>query len=108
MKTKPFTVLLTAVFALLLNCNNDDDTPPITYESTATITHLDLTLCACCGGWVINIEGEDPEKRFTNLPEGSDIDLATANLPISVNLNWSASNEYCGNGILIEDIALIN
>ena len=106
MKIKPFTLLLFIVFGFFASCNNDDNSNN-EFESTAKITGLDLTLCACCGGWIINISGEDPDKRFTNLPQSSNIDLENATLPINVKLNWSESNDYCGKGILIESIKLI-
>lgn len=105
MKFKIYTLLLITGFAFLTSCNNDDDNDSeIKFESTATITGLDLTLCACCGGWIIDIDGEDPDKRFTELPKDSNINLDVDALPISVELNWSESDEYCGKGITIESI----
>ena len=66
-----------------------------------------MATCACCGGWIINIDGQEPDKRFSELPQNSNIDLENAELPITVKLNWIASNEYCTKGILIESIQLI-
>ncbi len=90
----------------MTNCDNDDDSQ-VQFESTATILGSDMALCACCGGWKIDINGEEPRKRFSELPQSSNIDLQNTTFPISVQLNWSESNDYCGNGIIIELIELI-
>ncbi len=90
---------------IFTSCNNDDDLQ-VQFESTATISGFDMTLCACCGGWIIDINGQEPDKRFSELPQNSNIDLQNSTFPLSVQLNWSESNEYCGNGITIESIEL--
>jgi len=103
-------ISLTIVLGLILltSCNSDDDnSTEQEFESTALISGFDMTLCACCGGWIIDIDGEESENRFSELPQNSDIDLETAEFPISVNLNWTESNEYCGQGITIEFLELI-
>ena len=110
MKIKIYTLLLFIGLSFFTGCSNDDDNSEIEFESTAEIKGLDLTLCACCGGWIIEIDGDGTDRRFIELPEDSDIDLdsiADDGLSISVKLNWSESDEYCGNGITIESIELI-
>jgi len=94
-------------FGLIIftNCSNDD--LEAKFESTATISGFDVTLCACCGGWVIDINGQEADKRFSELPQNSNIDLQNSTFPLSVQLNWSESNEYCGAGIIIESIELV-
>ena len=106
MKIGKLTLFVIVGILILTSCNNDDDTE-LEFESTALISGFDMTLCACCGGWIINIDEEEAGKRFYELPQDSDIDLETAVFPISVKLNWTASNDYCGNGIVIESIELI-
>jgi len=106
MKNRLITLLALLTLAIFTNCNNDDDTSQMEFESTATISGLDLTLCGCCGGWVIDIEGQEETKRFDELPENSIIDLPNTTFPISVQLNWSESESYCGRGITIESIEL--
>jgi len=110
MKIRIYSLLLFMALGVLTSCSNDDDNSEIEFESTAEIKGLDLTLCACCGGWIIEIDGDGTDRRFEELPDDSDIDLDSIEndgLPISVKLNWSESDEYCGNGITIESIELI-
>ncbi|WP_298238419.1 hypothetical protein [uncultured Algibacter sp.] len=92
---------------MFTSCINDDELEG-QFESSATISGFDMTLCACCGGWIIDIDGQEPDKRFSELPENSNIDLQNSTFPLSVKLNWSESNEYCNNGITIESIELVN
>jgi hypothetical protein len=99
-------LLIVLGLTLLTNCNSDDNTE-MEFESTAVISGFDLTLCACCGGWIIDIDGKESENRFSELPQISDIDLETVEFPISFKLNWTESNEYCGQGITIESLKLI-
>lgn len=105
MKIKILTLLFILGF-IILSCDNDDDSQ-MQFESTAIISGLDMTLCACCGGWIININGEDSGKRFSELPQNSSINLQNSTFPITVQLNWTESEEYCGNGITIESIELV-
>ncbi|MDC1324684.1 hypothetical protein N8216_01475 [Flavobacteriaceae bacterium] len=91
---------------LFTSCSNDDDSQA-QFESTAIISGLDMTLCGCCGGWIIDINEQELGKRFSQLPQNSNIDLQNSTFPLSVQLNWSESNEYCGQGITIESIDLI-
>ncbi len=107
MKIIKLSLLVFFGFIILLGCDNDDDSQASKFESTATISGFDMTLCACCGGWVININGQESDRRFSELPQNSNIDLQNSTFPLSVRLNWSESNEYCGNGIIIESIELV-
>ena len=107
MKIKYLIIPALIVFGILTSCNNDDDTTTPTFESTAMIWGLDLTLCGCCGGQVIDIDEDQLDKRFTELPANSGIDLVNSTFPIAVRLNWSNSNEYCDKGITVEAIELI-
>jgi len=107
MKIKICILLIVTGFIFFTSCKNDDDNSGEELESTAEIKGLDLTLCACCGGWIIDIDGEEPDKRFISLPAESDIDLNMDDLPISVKLNWVESDDYCGKGITIQSIELV-
>lgn len=106
MKIKKLSLLIVLCLAFFMKCNNNDD-PQTQFESTATISGLDMTLCACCGGWIININGEESDRRFSELPQNSNIDLQNSTFPLSVRLNWTESDEYCGKGITIESIELV-
>ncbi|EDP70350.1 hypothetical protein FBALC1_06323 [Flavobacteriales bacterium ALC-1] len=108
MKIRLSILTLIIGIGLLTNCDNtDDDNSQPEFESTAKITGYDSGACFCCGGKIIDIDGEDPSKRFSELPENSNIDIPNMTFPISVRLNWSESNQYCGRGIIIESIELI-
>lgn len=104
MKQIKFLFVLLSGILLFSNCKKKSQDQ---FESSATISGFDPTLCSCCGGWKINIIGEQTDLRFSELPENSSIDLANETFPLSVNLNWSESDEYCGNGITIESIEII-
>lgn len=106
MKIRFLTLIFIFGFGFFTSCNKDDDTK-FEFESTAIITGLDMALCPCCGGWIINIVGQESDNRFLELPLDSDIDLGNTTFPISVKLNWSESNDFCGKGIVIESIELI-
>jgi hypothetical protein len=102
-----------------ISCNKSEvvETKPATvYEATGTITGQDMSLCACCGGWIITIDNfvqstmNPPIRhRFYNLPASSTINLATATLPLNVKFNWTDSN-ICGgqNGVIIIDEIELN
>jgi|SaaInl59LU_5_DNA_1037362.scaffolds.fasta_scaffold62890_1 hypothetical protein len=115
MLSRTFTLLLILVFTSLISCTKDDQAGAalpsvvqIEYESIATIGGEDPALCACCGCFMITIEGGEPwvNDRFCELPPDSDIDLTNVEFPVSVELNWSPTGD-CGRYILIESIALI-
>lgn len=105
MKIRKMVLLFVLGITLTTSCSNDNE-PESEFESTAIISGLDLTLCSCCGGWIIEIDGEESENRFSEVPQNSNINLETVNFPIAVKLNWTASDEYCGKGIVIESIEL--
>ena len=106
MKTKILTLFLTLSIIVLISCDNDDDSQ-VTFESSAEILGIDMTLCMCCGGWLINIDGEESIKRFSELPQNSNIDLQNSTFPITVQLNWTETMEHCGNRITIDSIKLV-
>lgn len=107
MKNRISTLLFALGFIVLSCSNNDeDDNTSMQFQSTATISGFDMTLCGCCGGWIINIDNEVSDKRFSTLPQDSNIDLENSTFPINVQLNWTESDDYCGNGITIDSIEL--
>ncbi len=65
----------------------------------------DLALCACCGGIIIEINGEN--YRFENINKFN-IDLEKETSPLKVDLNWhiSESPAMC-NEIIIEEMKKI-
>jgi len=72
-------------------------------QSNGQITGADPRMCACCGGWFINIDNET--YRFYDLPAESDLDLTNASFPIQVELNWNTTGNGCmGDEIVIDEL----
>jgi hypothetical protein len=59
------------------------------YASSGIITGPDIRMCACCGGWFIQIDSTTYE--FNALPDNSKINLETEIFPIYVKLDWQLS-----------------
>jgi hypothetical protein len=77
------------LFFLVIACNKENDD----YKSVGTITGADYRMCACCGGWFINID--DAVYLFDTLPKDSNIDLATEKFPVTVRLDWKLISNSC-------------
>lgn len=102
--------ILTLIIALVTftNCSNDDDNnSQIQYQSTAIIKGENLDTCICCDGYLIDINGQEPNKSFSELPQSSSIDIENTSFPIYVQLNWTGSDDgVCTNRITIQQIEL--
>jgi len=96
-------MLLIFLSLILFSCSKDDD---IKFESAAKITGYDMRKCVCCGGWLIEIDERKVANHFDKLPKSSSIDLQNTKFPVLVNLNWTKTDTYCGNGIIINNIEL--
>ena len=99
-------ILLTAITALILfsacqksdsSCHNNDSGN--IKVSGAVITGRDLTKCACCWGWIIEID--NVTYKFDKAPAGSTIDLENLSYPASVNVRWHRLTGSCSNRIEI-------
>ena len=107
LKNKLFTYEMTRISKVIVvimmigftTCNKVNDT----YMSQGTITGQDYRMCACCGGWIINIEGEN--YQFDSIPANSGFVLEKEPLPISVQLDWQLTPGSCpSNRITIQRI----
>ncbi|MDN5213372.1 hypothetical protein QQ020_14980 [Fulvivirgaceae bacterium BMA12] len=90
-----------ALFVIILfasiSCSEDEVPDPV---DEATVIGQDLSLCMCCGGWFIDIDGE--RLRFDEVPAGN-IDLSKETLPLKVRVKWQQDPDQCfGNEILIQ------
>ena len=65
----------------------------VKYENTATITGADMAMCACCGGYFIEIEGTQYRFDKSELPSGFTFD--DKQLPMDVELNWKLETSQC-------------
>ena len=63
-------------------CTKENDD----YKSVGTITGDDLSMCACCGGWIIYIE--NVRYLIDSMPDNSILNLADETFPITVKLDW--------------------
>jgi hypothetical protein len=61
------------------------------YQSEGKILGPDLRMCACCGGWYIQIDNVTYE--FDTLPANSTVDLQKDTFPIMVKLDWQLSDK---------------
>lgn len=83
---------------MLISCLNDSDN---NFKSEGRITGIDLRLCACCGGYFIEIE--DVVYNFPDeFPNKESLDLE--NLPLKVKLDWELKPGGCDNFITISAI----
>gem|GEM_PF-760313 len=87
-------LLLTTILILTVLqscCKHDDD---FGYCSTpAVITGIDYRECICCGGWFIDIGGE--ELRAPTLPTDFMESFSPDDLPLPVFLEWERVEEPC-------------
>jgi len=87
MRTKILVSIIVTLFSLL-GCQKQNTND---YQSTGKITGADLRMCACCGGYYIQIDNVTYE--FDTLPAGSTIDLQKETFPIMVKLDWQLSTK---------------
>ena len=83
-----------------INCEKEDTACPGLEEGK--IIGLDLRLCACCGGWFIEI-GTDTLRTFA-LPDDFKID-PLADFPVEVCLSYEYNAAACD---LFGDLIVVN
>ena len=96
MKKRFFILLLIYGVNLLFfqACTHEPDdtgTPPCSAEGL--IIGLDYRLCACCGGWFIEIAGDT--LRAQELPPTFTDSLDHEEFPLAVYLDWAADETPC-------------
>ena len=96
-------ILIFCISFLCFSCSNDDDSTKI-YKSEGAIVGFDLTLCACCGGYIIEIDAVS-YRLLDDFPPNSNLDLE--NLPLKIKLDWELISEGCGNFITISAIEVV-
>jgi hypothetical protein len=85
MKTTFFLILFSTL--LIFSCEKDK------YESTGTIAGADLAMCACCGGYFIDINGTQYRFEKSELP--ANFTFNDDQLPLHVELDWKLKTESC-------------
>ena len=92
---KYLPVIVTICFVLLSACFNNENK----FEDEGLITGPDLRLCACCGGWFIDID--TTTYLFRELPENSNIDLSSESFPLPVDLTWKPAEPTCIENLIV-------
>ena len=85
-KILPFLFLASAL--LVAGCEKNEK-----YDSTGIIIAADMTECACCGGYFIEIKGEKYRFEKSELPSG--FTFSDEQLPLKVELNWKLKTATC-------------
>jgi hypothetical protein len=72
-------------------------------SSNGIITGMDPRKCACCWGWIIEID--NTVYKFEKIPARSTIDLNNLSYPANVIITWRDSQGSCS-GRLIEVLSI--
>lgn len=72
-------------------------------DSIGVITGMDSRKCACCWGWIIEIN--KAVYKFDRIPANSSFDLNTITYPTTVKIEWRNSQGSC-TGRLIDVISI--
>ena len=88
-----FPLLVMMALSILPSCNEDG------VLDLVIITGVDMRLCPCCGGFMINFNEngepyEDVFKLAYELPEESGIDFESE-FPIKAWINWEPAGTPC-------------
>ena len=81
-------LLICIIIGGFMSCNQENSKD---FISNGIITGPDIRMCACCGGWYIQIDGIIYE--FDSLPDNSSIDLQKETFPVFVKLDWKLSDK---------------
>ncbi len=96
-----FNVIILLLTIFCIACKDDDEGLKIDSDF-GVVTSADFRLCACCGGWFIEIE--DQLYRFYELPENS-ISISDEEFPLRVDVKWELDQDGCmGDEIIITSI----
>ena len=87
-------IFILSLFTLLLSCSDS----PIIW-SKGTITGPDYSMCACCGGWFVEIEGQ--KLLMQEWPEKAKLQPDALTFPQDVKLIWTIPEDPCLSNIII-------
>lgn len=89
----PIVIALMMIFPACHKSDRGTD-PADVKHSNGIITGRDLRKCACCWGWIIEID--NATYKFEKVPAGSPIDLNNLVYPAAVNISWRNPRGNCG------------
>jgi hypothetical protein len=98
---KKLIFILIAAAVLFPGCKKNNAAGFI--DSTGVITGRDLRKCACCWGWIIEIN--NTSYKFDKIPVSSGIDLDNITYPTVVRVQWTTASGSCS-GRLIEILSI--
>ena len=77
------------------------------WMNQGSITGYDLRLCACCGGFFIEIDNET--YRFYELPSNTEVAFTNETVfPVEVNIDWHPDENAClGDEIIVDEMAYL-
>jgi hypothetical protein len=83
-------ILFFAIILIAASCKKDKSD-----MNEAAIIGADMTMCACCGGYFIDIN--NTRYRFNPDSVTSSLNLNTATFPLDVDLEWVSIVGPCDN-----------
>jgi hypothetical protein len=93
-------LLILCALLLLFSCKKDGNCSGTKDAShSGVITSADMRMCACCGGYFIQIEGVTWRFFQESLPPNN-LQLTTENLPMKVRLDWAPTAQGCMNDLI--------
>jgi hypothetical protein len=92
---KKAIAVIVILSCLFTRCKKDDSAP----ESIGVITGMDGRKCACCWGWLVEIDNQT--YKFDKIPATASLDLNTITYPTTVKIKWRDAQDDC-KGKLIE------
>lgn len=92
--------LLISFTVVLFSCNKKDN-----YRGNAQILGYDGTYCACCGGFMIKVEGDNSNNYYLarTLPSNAGINPMSS-FPINVELDYDKNDKNCDQVITVTRI----
>lgn len=95
---KKILIITILSVAVMGSCQKEEP-----FMDVGIITGPDLRLCACCGGWFIEIG--DNTYRFSDIPCSCSLDLVNEEFPVIVNIDWEKDPNAClGDEIIVHRI----
>jgi hypothetical protein len=94
-------VFIVFLSVITFSCRKDENEN--SKNSTGIITGMDQRKCACCWGWIVEIDNN--QYKFEKIPAGSSLDLSNLSYPTTVNISWRESQGNCS-GRIIEVLSI--
>lgn len=81
------------LLVLLAGCSKDSRRD--SFRAHGTLTSLDPTMCACCGGVFLTIDNDPATYRIYSLPSMTTQELYNLNFPRRIRFNYESAG-FCG------------